>query len=242
MTTTLMPPGSVPPGSPVPAESPARMLSIAANLLPPEIVHVRRVRTVRRTVVSALAVFVVLLGGWYGLARYQAATERAGLSGAELDVRRLERLQKDYATLIGVQRESQTIRSELSTLLASDLRWSGVISAIESAAPTGVSITNVAGSLNTAGNGTGGNGTGGSATGPRLPDTTGHRLVGTVTITGTASSKAAVAQYLDRLAAVPGLGNPFLDASVPDDTAERFTVRLDITDAALGGRYTEGGK
>lgn len=229
MTTTLMPPDSA-----VPAESPTRTPPIAANLLPAEIVQARRVRTARRIVVSALAAFVVLLGAWYGLASYRAAAARADLTSAERGAQRVERQQKDYATLIGVQQQSQTIRRELSTLLASDLRWSAVLSAVEGAAPTGVQVTNVAGALTGAGNG--------GTTGPELPNTTGRRLVGSLTVTGTASSKATVAEYVNRLAAVPGLGNPFVSSSVPQDGVERFTVRLDLTDAALGGRYTQGGK
>jgi hypothetical protein len=227
MTTTLMPPESA-----APAETPSRTLSITVNLLPPEVVEARHVGTVRRIVLSALVVVVALLTGWYGVASYQTAAARGSLSSAESDVRRLERQQRDFADLVGIQKESQTIRNELSTLLASDLQWSAVLAAVQGAAPAGVQITNVAGALTSAGNGTGG-----GSTGPQLPNTTGRRLIGSLTLTGTASNKAAVAEYVNKLAAVPALGNPFIASSMPQDKVERFTVRLDITDSALGGRY-----
>jgi hypothetical protein len=221
-------------------EGPTRTLSITVNLLPPEIAESRRVRRVRRVVLSALAVVVALLAGWYGLASYQTVQARRGLDSAESDVQRLQRQQNAFADLIGVQRESQTIRTQLSALLASDLRWSGILTAVQNAAPAGVRLTNVAGALTPAA-GSGG-ATGGGPAGAQLPNTTGRRLVGSLTVTGTAGNKAMVAEYVDRLGKVPGLGNPFLASSMPEDTAERFTVRLDITDATLGGHYPSGGK
>ena len=67
MATTLMPLD--------PATSPGhatRVLTIAAHLLPDEIVASRRARRVRDLVIAVLGAFVLLLGGWYAVATYRA--------------------------------------------------------------------------------------------------------------------------------------------------------------------------
>ena len=48
------------------------------------------------------------------------------------------------------------------------------------------------------------------------------------------------AQYVDALAQVKGLANPYVTSAVPnsDETAIVFTIQFDVTDAVLGGRFT----
>ncbi len=232
MATTLLPPGSAPS-----TEQALRTPLIAANLLPVEIVDSRRARKVRRRVLFALVVFAVLLGGWYGVARYQTATARTGLTAIEDDARRVLRQQRDLAEVTSTQTESKAIRAQLGVLLADDLRWSSLLSAVARRAPSGVAVTGVSGALAEK---TGVAGGGGS-TAARLPNTSGHKAIGTLTVTGRATSKSVVAGYADTLATIPGLGNPLIGSANVEDGALRFTVRLDVTSVALGGRYTSTG-
>jgi Tfp pilus assembly protein PilN len=205
------------------------MLTIAANLLPPEIVESRRGRTVRRIVVSALALFTVLLGAWYGAASYQTSLARDDLSNTRSDVDRLSRQQRSFAELIKTQNESRAIGTQLSSLLATDLQWAQLLSSLRQAAPQGVQLTSVSGGLASA--------TGGGAATSQLPNTSGQKLIGTLTVNGSAPSKAAVADYLDALAKVQGLGNPLLEKVDEEGKPVSFIMRVDITGAALGGRY-----
>jgi Tfp pilus assembly protein PilN len=206
------------------------MLTIAANLLPPEIVEARRGRVVRRIVVSAVALFTVLLGGWFGVATYQTSLARGELSGAQGDVDRLSRQQRPFTELIKVQNESKAIGGQLSDLLANDLQWAQLLSSLRGAAPAGVQLTSVTGGLTAT--------SGSSAGTPRLPDTSGQKLIGSLTVNGSAPGKPAVAGYVDALAKVQGLGNPMLESVNENGKAVTFTLRVDITAAALGGRYT----
>ncbi|MGC9669229.1 PilN domain-containing protein [Planosporangium sp. 12N6] len=223
MTTTLMPPGPA-------AEQAARPLAISADLLPPEIVEARRAHRVRRIVLSILVGFTALLAGWYALASYQTAVARDDLRIAQGDVQRLSRQQKDFADLVRTQAESQTVNAQLANLLTGDLRWSRLLEALREQAPAQVRLGSVAGTFT-------GDGAAGSAAARPLnasPD----KLVGAVTITGTADSKASVAAYLDGLATVPGLANPFVDSVTQQDTRYEFIVRVDITGSfPLSGRY-----
>jgi Tfp pilus assembly protein PilN len=228
MTTTVAPPESAPA-----AKNPLRILSIAADLLPAEIVDSRRARKVRRLMLSALAGFAVLLTMWYGVATLQTSAARSTLSGAESDIHRMARQQSAFGELVKVQSESQSISAQLAAVLAGDLRWTTLLSALRQAAPGDVQVTMVSGALSPTSSGVAAE----SPLSARLPSTTADRLVGTLTISGTASSKAVVAAYVDALAKVQGLADPLLGEVVSENGKLQFTVQLDITSAAPGGRF-----
>jgi hypothetical protein len=212
-----------------------RILPIAANLLPVEIVEARRVRKVRRIVLSALAVFAVLLAAWYAKASYETSTARSDLRNVEDDAQRLLRQQQAFAEVVGTQAESQAIRTQLSSLLTTDLRWSRLLWCLRKAALGGVRVTDVFGSLGSSPSASAGAG-GSSAS--QLPSPSGKKPVGTLTVTGSGPSQEAIAAYIDTLAIVEGLGNPLLGDVTTQNGVLQFTVKLDVTSAALGGRYT----
>jgi len=236
MTTTLMPPESAAAGGQA-----HRILSIGANLLPPEIMAARRTRKVRRYVLSALVVFVALVAVWYSLAAMQTSAAQDDLKAAETTAHDLERQQRSFTDLVGVQAESEAIDAQLTALLARDLQWADLLQSVQKTTPSGVLLTSISGSLTALPQGAtdstteDANAVGGTA---RLPNTSGQRLVGEITVAGTAPSEAVVADYVDALAKLKGLGNPLLGNVTVDNSRAEFTVRLDITGAALGGRYS----
>jgi Tfp pilus assembly protein PilN len=233
MTTTLTP--SEPAAT---DELTLRILPIAANLLPVEIVAFRRGRKLRRRVLSGLAGFVVLLGAWYGLARYQTSTADANLTAAGDDAQVVLHQQRAFADVVTVQAQSKAITTQLSTLLAHDLPWSALLASLQDAAPPGVQVTGVSGALTPD---TTAAAAGSRATANDLPNTSGEELVGRLVLTGTSTGQVAVAAYLDALAKTSGLGNPMLNGVLAQGAQLQFTIRLDITGAALGGRYTATG-
>jgi Tfp pilus assembly protein PilN len=213
-----------------------RVPAIAANLLPREIVDSRRDRKVRRVVLAALAAFVAVLVAWYGLMSYQTSAARKTLASAEQDSQTTLRQQRAFADVIGVRAQSAVITGQLTALLATDLRWPALLTAVAQVAPAGVELTGVTGALTP---------TTGVAVGAaviQLPNTSGARPVGTLTITGLALSAPAVAAYVDAVGKVKGLGNPMLGDMVLEDGQLKFSVRLDITSGAVGGgRYPATG-
>ncbi|GAA3125363.1 hypothetical protein GCM10010466_15310 [Planomonospora alba] len=229
MTTTLTPPDSA-----AAPQSPFRMLSVAADLLPPEIVTARRDRRVRAAVLAALLVFALLLAGWYGSARHvtaQAADEAAAAQSALQD---LTRQQREFSELVTVRQQTEAIDSQLSALLADDLSWARLLSFVRRAAPDGVAVTSLSAKITEREAG------GGAAAGADRLNTSGETLVGELSITGTAGGKQAVAEYVAALDEVDGLGNALLTDAREQDPGVGFAVRVDVTGAALGGRYTTG--
>jgi Tfp pilus assembly protein PilN len=219
----------LPPESAI-ADRALRVPAIAANLLPMEIVESRRERQVRRVVLAALAAFVAVLAAWYGLVSYQTTQARGAVAAAEDNGQALLRQQRDFAEVVRVQTDSQAITGQLADLLSTDLRWSRLLTAVAQVAPPGVALTGVSGALAPPA-------AAGGAAAVQLPNMTGEQTVGTLTINGIAPDPFAVAAYLDALGKIKGLGNPLLDGATVQDGKLQFSVRLDITSGALGGRF-----
>jgi hypothetical protein len=163
---------------------------------------------------------------------YQVADARSSLNSAQQDVETFTKQQKDFSDLVRTQADSRLIDAQLATLFADDVRWPGLLASLQPK-QAGVRLTGVGAELNTAGGTARGNGNGKIS----LPSTTKERLVGKLTITGVGPDKTAVADYVDGLATVKGVGNPLLSDAAPQGGRVSFTVQLDITAAALSNRY-----
>lgn len=243
MSTILMP------GEPTAAAGPPpRMLHIGADLLPPEIAEARFSRRLRRLVLISVGAFTVLVVLGIAVATGRTAVARGDLNDAENEAGRLTQQQRQYSEVVRVQAESAAVRAKLTTLLASDLPWSTLLTSLQDSAPPGVLVLSAAGTLSpepaaaastTVDPATAGRPGADPAAAPSpavaVPS---RRPVGTLVVTGTGSTQTAVAAYLDALGKVPGLANPLLNSTNLANGAQQFTMQLDITDAALGGRYT----
>ena len=225
-TTTLMPLD--------PALSPqhvSRVLTISANLLPGEVVAARRARRTRSWVLAMVASVLVALGGWYAQADQQLRTATSELDSATAEAGTLQRKQSDYSEVVNVQAETGTIAKQLSVLLATDLPWATLIDTLRNTgSDAGVTLDGLSASLTT------GSGTSGSGA---LPSSSGAPTIGTVTVTGSAPDKPSVARYVDALATLSNVANPYL-TSVAEATGGDVQYRLtvDITAQAQCGRFT----
>ena len=228
MATTLMPLD--------PATSPqraARVLPISAHLLPDEVIAARRARKVRSLVLVVLGVVAVLLGSWYAFVSLQANDAQAELDGVALEQTVLQRQQNEYRQVTDVRAETAAINGTLATLLGEDLRWSTLLGTLRSTgADSAIEITAVSGALSSSSAG------GGAAPADRLPTGSAARIVGTLTVTGEAPDKNSVARYVDALGAVELLANPYLTSAAQVERKVQFSLSVDITAAALGGRFS----
>jgi Tfp pilus assembly protein PilO len=223
MTTTLAKPD---PATDRPQSH--RIPSVAANLLPIEIMEARRTRRVKRTVVTLLAVFAVLLAAWYGLARVQTGLAQDELADAKANTERLTRQQGAYAELQQVQADSAAIQRQLAQLMADDMDYPTLLRGLRQAAPPGLALTGIA------------------VTADASPATAGTAArtapVAFVTITGIGTSKPQIAGYVDSLGKLTGVVDPFITSVSASEKGLDFSVRVDVTNALLGGRYTSATK
>jgi Tfp pilus assembly protein PilN len=228
MTTAVLPP----PESMASPERLFRPVPISADLLPVEIIESRRGRRVRRAVIAGLVAFALLLTTWYGQTAYHTGSARHTLTRAEQtaeDLQRQQRQDKTFAEVVAAQGESKRITGQLNTLFAKDVPWSAMLDALQDAAPPSVRITNIKADVATKE---------GGEKETKLPSTTTEAAVGEVVITGIAPSKPAIAAYVDALAGVPGVANALVNSVNVDGAQLNFSLTVDITDSALGGRFT----
>nr|BFE65797.1 hypothetical protein GCM10020063_103230 [Dactylosporangium thailandense] len=201
-----------------------RIQPIAADLLPLEISETRHVRRVRRLVISGVVLVAALVVGWYGVTVHehtQAGEDRQSILDTSQDLTRQKH--KQYDELTRVQADSGKIDERLKKVLDYDLSWSKMLASLRTtAAVKNVTLSGITASLNQE-----------SLAGQNTGD-----IVGTVTLTGKAPTKAAVAAYVDALTGVSGVTNPFPSDATQENDGVSFTIRVDITRAALGGRFT----
>jgi Tfp pilus assembly protein PilN len=207
-----------------------RIPSVTANLLPVEVMEARRSRRVKRMVVVLLAVFVVLLVGWYGYARVQTELARSELADAKASTERLTKQQDAFAELQQVQRDSAAIQAQLAQLMASDMAWATLMRDLRRAAPANLRLTGITVTLDA------------SRTVGTAANTTGASRVAFVTITGIGTSKPQIAAYVDALSKVNGVADPFITSVSASEKGLDFDVKVDVTQALLGGRYTTPSK
>jgi Tfp pilus assembly protein PilN len=222
---------SPPVGTPA-VDNPLRIPPVAVDLLPVEVFQSRRNKRVRRLVVLMVAAFTLVLGAWYGVEYARTDAQQADLTAAEESVRSIRSRQAKFDPLVRIQTETKTIEAQLSTLMASDLQWAMLINSLRLAAPAGVSLTGVTATVNSGSGGT----TGGAE---QLPSNTTNETIGGLSINGRGQSKELVARYVDALSKVNGVANAFLASAATEDGLVGFSVRLDITSAALNGRYAK---
>jgi hypothetical protein len=229
MATMLMPPSS-----PAANERVLRIPPIAANLLPVEIVERRRGRRIRRLVLVAVILVIVLLGAWFAGTGYQTREARSDLARAEADAAAMMQQQGAFEVLLDTQAQSAKIKAQLGTLLASDLSWTKLLAGLRTSAPAGIRLTAVNGGLvDSVGTDVGKSGSG-------LPSASDAALIGKLTILGVGRDKATVATYLNAVGQLPGVANALLTGASEQKkpkTGVLFTVNVDITADALGGRY-----
>jgi len=228
-TTTLMPLD--------PALSPQRVnrvLTISADLLPGEIVAARRARRTRGWVLAVVAVVLLALGGWYLQADHQTTLANEELESATGQQVTLQRKQADYAEVVNVQSDTNTITKQLTTLLANDMPWADLLDTLRNTGDnSGVTVDGINGTLSDPATAQGATGT------TALPSTSGSATIGTLTVTGTAPDKPTVAKYVDALGTLSTVANPYVTSVAKNKTDDfNFTLSVDITSEALCGRFT----
>lgn len=228
MATTM----TSPPPAPVARTAPGtRFVNVRADLLPAEIVSKRQTEVVRRQVVLGLCVVVVLLVAWFGVTWWQTEAADGDLSDAQQQTHSFQQQVASFGPLVTMQNQTQALEDELHKLLTGNLSWHTMLTTLRGVAPAGVSLTSVAGTINT------GTTTTTPAVQPVL-NQTGKQAVGQLTLAGTADSLNAVAAYADKLASVPGIATPRITSIAAGDHARTWGITAIITSdaaASTGG-------
>ncbi|MGK5681051.1 hypothetical protein [Actinoplanes sp. URMC 104] len=241
MTTTFPTPNPTPTAlMPIdPAVSPAqvsRVLPIRANLLPGEILAGRNARRTRIALIGAVVIVVAVLAAWYLFAVQSLSGANENLATASDAVQRAQNDKKAYRDVVTVIKDRDTATADLKTLMADDLPWAKTLDTVrDNAKATDVTIDNIGGTLQQAGApGAAAPAAAGSGTSTTDKD----RTVGTLTVTGHAPDKKHIATFIDKLATLEGITDPYLTTATNGTNGVSYALSLDITSAALCGRFT----
>ncbi len=228
MTTALTPvdPAAVP-------QRTNRLLGIAANLLPEEITLARRARRTRGWVIIVVVLVAAMMAGWFFLANQDTRAADAELTNATGDVTALQRDQRDYAPVVQVKNDTDALNKQLKAIMGNDLDWAAMVTLLRETGEntnTGVDVQGINGSLLAPVSGEE----------AAAPDASGTAVIGTLEITGEAPDKKAVAAYIDALGRQKLVADPYLTAvRQGEDGSVSFNLNVDITSAALCGRFGE---
>ncbi|MBM2618916.1 hypothetical protein JIG36_25480 [Actinoplanes sp. LDG1-06] len=222
-----------------PAISPAqasRVLTIRANLLPDEIKAGRNARRTRSGLILAVIVVVAGMAGWYFYAVQQLNTADENLSTASAQVIKAQNDKKAYTQVVTVIGDRDTLTDEMKTLLANDLPWSTMMDTVRSNAEAAEVTVDELGATVLTDSAAAATATTAGATGQAAAST---RVVATLTIAGKGPTKKEVAAYIDRLANLKGVADPYVTSIGTNETGDvSYAITAKITSAALCGRFT----
>ncbi len=204
------------------AQHVSRIPPIRANLLPSEITAGRNARRTRFVLVGAAILVVALLGLWYLHALDQKADADADLAAAAEQVQVVQKRKNSYNELTTMIAQQEAIAAKLAALLADDLPWATTLDTVRKTATEGsVTITEITGSLISTNQAT-----------------ASSSMVGSLALSGSAADKKTIADFVDDLAVLNGLANPYLTVANEEDSTVTFTLTAEITSDARCGRYT----
>jgi Tfp pilus assembly protein PilO len=207
---------------------------IVADLLPPEILAARRVRVLRKRIITALVAVAVLCVAGYGYAFWQAHKASAALESEQAVTAQLQQQQRRYAEVVKIQGSITAVGKQVGTLLANDVDFATLMDSIIRQLPAGVILSQMSVTLDAV---TAKSTTGGVAVGGGALDTSGRKHIGSILLTGQASDLAQVAAYVDKLTATPGLVGVFPTSQQVTGKAVQFSLQVVPTDQLLSHRY-----
>lgn len=225
MSTTLIPLN--------PAVTPVqstRILTISANLLPEEVVAARQARRTRGLVLIVVALVAALCVSWFGLAYHQKQQADEDLTAATTAVTDLQNDQREFTETLQVQADTKRLNEQLTAVMADDLDWAALLTTLRDAGAPDITISGVNGRLSKSDNA--------SSSTTVLPGSA-TDTVGSLVVSGKGPDKRAVAAYVDALARQTVVTNPYVTSVASEEEGGvTFSLRVDITHAALCGRFT----
>jgi Tfp pilus assembly protein PilN len=190
---------------------------VRVNLLPPEI---RERQRLRRRVGAVTAVGVLLLAGigaLYFLQQLRVNDLRRDLEAQEAENNRLRAEIAELQEFVQLQQELVDTQQLLATLLANEVRWSGVLRDISLVIPGQTWLTTLNGQLTQAAEG--------QPVAPEGPS----GLIGQISFNGFGLSHRDVALWLTRLEDVEGFANPWISVSQKTQIGAQDVVQFTST-------------
>ncbi len=198
------------------------------NLLPPEIRERQRLRRRVGLVTAAGIILLAAIGGLYFLQQLRVNDLRRDLQAQEAENNRLRAEITQLQEFVQLQQELQATQQLIQTLLANEVRWSGVLRDVSLVIPGDTWLTTLNGQITVAQEGVA----------QPVPPAGPSGLIGQISFNGFGLSHRAVALWLSRLEDVQGFANPWISVSQKTQIGEQdvvqFTSTTDLSQEILG--------
>lgn len=205
---------------------------IAADLTPPELLAARRRQKQRKVIAAALAALLVLCGAGYVLTVRQHNSARDSVTLARDETTALQAQAKAYSNVTQIETKVSKIDKQLAAVLASDVDFAGLLRTLRGELPGTMTIKTVSVSLAT-------------NTATASASTSGHPVIGTVILGGSALTYVDVSHYVDTLTATDGIVDVVPTSAQASKSGVQYNITFNITDQVLTHRYDRantGGK
>jgi hypothetical protein len=214
--------------------------NIVADLTPPELINSRALAVLRKRILVALVIVVLLcVGGYvYSMSKYGAASDAN--DAATTQTVTLQHETTKYAPITRIENTVDAIRGQVASVMQGDVDVPAVVAALRAALPNSMSIGSMSLTLTPAVSG---------AEAPVGLDASGRPIVGSINISGTGKTLDDLPSFVDRLSAVKGVVNVLPTSNQmgndPGNSIVQFNVTLSLTDQVYSHRYdvaNTGGK
>lgn len=204
------------------------------NLLPPEVLQRRAVRTVKRGGAVALVATLAVAAGAYTLAVVDRNNAQEDLAAEQAVTTELQTEAAKYAEVPRIFAIIDGATEGRRVALAQDISWSTLMGQIAATYPGDVWLDSVQATLDSPLPGPAAGAPDAVAASPELTPPG----VATITIQGAAKSHPDVANWLDSLASVPNIADTSLATSTLAEEDGQVFVKYDNTAVLDEGAYT----
>lgn len=206
---------------------------IVADLTPRELVEARRLNVLRKAIAVALLVVVLMCIAGYAWAFLKHRSASDDLTSAKGRSQQLAGERRQYSNVTEIQSMTQSVNSQINGLTANNVDVAILLARVRGSLPHSMSLTSMTVTISGASAGTN--------TAPSL-DTSGHAIIGNVTLAGTSAKLVDLADYVTLLSGLKGVANvvPSSNAAATAGTAQ-WNVTLQLTDQLYAPHTTSTG-
>ena len=201
------------------------------NLLPSEVTAGRKLQSIKKLLLAALLVVVLVATLAYAGALWMANSAAADLADVQAETARLQEEKAQYSevpVVLGAIKEAESARQQG---MAGEILWPDYLEALRAVTPPGVSYDSM-----TVAVGTPGQPYAGSANPLAATDT-----IGQVSFTARSTTLPDTASWIDAIQGVKGMSDPwFSSASLTESEGVIYyqvEATVDLLPTALSGRF-----
>jgi Tfp pilus assembly protein PilN len=211
------------------------------NLLSPSVFEAMAARTIRRRFVAAGVLLALLVGGGWGAQHLRSAQAEKLLTVERAETSRLTADAKELAPVSIYVAEVAKQKTVVKKTMANEALMSRVLDDLRAATPTGVRIETANATIDGAQPAAKAGQTSAAANACPAPNPFVRQAsVGCVTLTGTATSRAAVGQFVIKLGTAGVFVAPYVTTtSTADGERVTFSGSVSVSKRVYSNRYAD---